>query len=63
MNRKVLRLDLNSDNVCKFLRLAGSEFQTDGTVKLKERFRKDVRFCLGILSNFSLEDQRDQDGS
>ena len=29
-NRKVLRLDLNWDNVGKFLRLAGSEFQTDG---------------------------------
>ena len=36
-NKKVLRLDLNSDNVGKFLRSAGSEFQTDGAMKLKER--------------------------
>ena len=63
MNRKVLRLDLNSENVGKFLRSAGSEFQTDGAIKLKERSQKDFRFCLGILSNFPLEDWRDRDGS
>ena len=63
MNRKVLRLDLNWDNVGKFLRSAGSEFQTDGAIKLKERSPKDFRFCLGFLSNFSFEDWRDRDGS
>ena len=63
MNRKVLRLDLNWDNVGKFLRLAGSEFQTDSAMKLKERSPKDFRFRLGILSNFSFEDRRDRDGS
>ena len=63
MNRKVLRLDLNWDNVGKFLRSAGCEFQTDGAMKLKERSPKGFRFRLGILSNFSLEDRRDRDGS
>ena len=40
---------------CKFLRLSGSEFQTDGTVTMKliERSPKDFRFRLGIFSNFS----------
>ena len=52
MNRKVLRLDLNSDNVCKFLRSAGSEFQRYSAMKLKERSPKDFRFCLGILRTF-----------
>ena len=63
MNRKVLRLDLNGDNVDKVLRSAGSEFQRDGATKLKERSLKDFRFRLGILSNFSVEDRRDRDGS
>ena len=63
MNRKVLRLDLNCDNVGKFLRSAGSEFQTDGFMKLKERSPKDFSFRSRILSNFSLEDWRDRDGS
>ena len=63
MNRKVLRLDLNSDNVCKFLRSAGSEFQTDGAMKVKELSPKDFRFLLWILSNFSLEDRRGRDAS
>ena len=43
--------------------MAGSEFQTDGAMKLKERSPKDFRFCLGFLSNFSFEDWRDRDGS
>ena len=30
---------MNSDTVGGFRRLAGSEFQTDGTIKLKERRR------------------------
>ena len=64
MNRKVLSLDLNRDNVGKFLRSAGSEFQTDCATKLKECSPQDFRFCLGGgRSNFSLEDWRDRDGS
>ena len=63
MNRKVLRLDLNSDNVCKFLRSAGSEFQTDGAMKVKELSPKDCRIRLEVLINFSTGDRRDRDGS
>ena len=62
VNRKVLRSDMNWNNVGKFVRSAGSEFQTDGAMKLKECSPKDFRFCLGIISNFSSEDRRELDG-
>ena len=32
------------DNVGTFLRVAGSEFQTDGAIKLKERCPNDLSF-------------------
>ena len=47
MNRKVLRLDLNWDNVGKFLRSAGSEFQTDGAMELKGTFPERFQVSLG----------------
>ena len=52
---------MNWDNVGTFLRVAASEFQTDGVMKLKERCPKDLKFRLGILSSFSLEDRRERD--
>ena len=42
-------IDLNCDNVGKFLRSAGSEFQRDGAMKLKECSPKDFTFCLGFV--------------
>ena len=61
-NRKVWRWDLNWNNVGRFLRVTGSEFQTARAIKLKERF--DLSFRFGILSSFSLEDRiRERDGS
>ena len=46
--------------VCAFLRVAGSEFQRDGAMKLKECCPNDLSFCFGILSCFSLEDVKHQ---
>ena len=43
---------MNWDNVGTFLRVAGSEFQRDGTMKLKERCPNDLSFRFGILSRF-----------
>ena len=62
-NKKVFSCDLNWDSVGTFLRVAGREFQRDGAMKLKERCPNDLRFSFGILSSFSLEDQREWDGS
>ena len=53
MNRKVLRLDLNRDNLGKFLRSAGSEFQTDGAMKLKEQSLKDFRSSVDMYNTVS----------
>ena len=49
--QKSLELVLNSENVGIFLKLAVSEFQTDGTVKLKQRSPKDFKLGLRILSS------------
>ena len=57
-NKKVFRWDLNWDNVGTFLRVASSEFQRDGAMKLKEHCLNDLSFRFGILSSFSLKDQR-----
>ena len=46
--------------VCAFLRVAGSEFQRDGAMKLKECCPNDLSFRFGILSSFSLEDVKHQ---
>ena len=54
---------MNWDHVSTFRRVAGSEFQRDGPMKLKERCPNDLRFRFGILSIFSLEDRRERDGS
>ena len=51
------------DNVGTFLRVAGSEFQRDGAMKLKECCPNDLSFRFGILSSFSSEDRRERDGS
>ena len=53
---------MNWDNAGTVLRVAGSEFQTDGAMKLKERCPNVLRFRFGILSSFSLEDRRERDG-
>ena len=37
-----------------YLRVAGSEFQGDGAIKLKERCPNDLSFRFGILSSFYL---------
>ena len=50
---------MNWDNVGTFLRVAGSEFQTDSAMKLKEGCPNDLRFRFRILSSFSLENQRE----
>ena len=41
---------LNWDNVATFLTVAGSEFKTDGAMKLKERCLNDLIFCLNVLT-------------
>ena len=51
------------DNCGTFLKVAGSEFQRAGAMKLKERCPNDLSFRFGILSSFSLEDRRERDGS
>ena len=57
-NKKGFRWDLNWDNVGIFLRVASSEFQRDGAMKLKEHCLNDLSFRFGILSSFSLKDRR-----
>ena len=42
------------------MKSAGSEFQRDGAMNLKERSPKNFKFCLGILSNFSFEDHKNE---
>ena len=42
----------------KFRKLAGSEFQTVGAMKLKEQSPTDLRLRLGILKSFSFDDRR-----
>ena len=50
---------MNWNNVGTFFRVASSEFQIDGNMKLKEHCPNDLRFHFGILSSLSLEDQRE----
>ena len=57
-NKKGFRWDMNWDNVGIFLRVASSEFQRDGAMKLKEHCLNDLSFRFGILSSFSLKDRR-----
>ena len=61
-NRMILSSHLNRDKVGIFLRVAGSEFEIDGAMKLKYCWLKDFGFRLGILSSFSFKDQGEQDG-
>ena len=42
--------NLTWDNVGTFLRVAGSEFKTDGAMKQKERCPNDLIFCLNVLT-------------
>ena len=49
---------LKSERVGRLRKVTGSEFQTVGTMKLKERSPTDLRLRLGIPKSFSLEDQR-----
>ena len=44
-------------------KLAGSEFQTVGAMKLKEGLATNVRLRLGIFKSFSLEEKRFTDFS
>ena len=52
---------LKSEREGRFRKLAGSEFQADGAMKLKEHQPTDLRLHLGIFSIFSLEDRRLRD--
>ena len=57
-NRKVWRWDLDWDNVGTFLKVAGSEFRTDGTMQLKEPSSIswcNVRMAGGSFSHRILE--------
>ena len=47
---------MNSERVETFRKLAGSEFQTYGAIKLKERSPTDVSLRSRLLKRFSLED-------
>ena len=49
---------LKSERVGRFRKLAGSEFQTVGAMKLKERSPTDLRLRSGIFKSFSLDDWR-----
>ena len=42
----------------RFHKLAGSEFQTVGAMKLKEGLTTDLRVRLGIFKSFSLKEKR-----
>ena len=54
LKRKVLGWVLNSDRVGIVLRLAGSEFQTDGATKLNERSPTDFRLRqFWVFKSFS----------
>ena len=61
LKRKVLSRDLKSEREGSFRKLAGSEFQADGAMKLKEHQPTDLRLHLGIFNIFSLEDRRLRD--
>ena len=52
---------LKSEREGRFRKLAGSEFQADGAMKLKELQPTDLRLHLGIFNIFSLEDRRVRD--
>ena len=45
---------MKSESVGRFCKLAGSEFQTVGAMKLKERSPTDLRLRLGIFKSFSM---------
>ena len=61
LKRKVLSRDLKSEREGSFRKLAGSEFQADEAMKLKEHEPTDFRLHLGIFNIFSLEDRRVRD--
>ena len=52
---------MNADRVARFRRLVGSELQTDGAKKLKERSPENFKFRSGIFESFWLEDLRERD--
>ena len=52
---------MNSDTVGRFHRLADSEFQTDGAMKLNELSLKNSELRFGIFKGFSLEDRWTRD--
>ena len=57
-----MRRDLKSEREVRFLRLAGSEFQTLGTEEEKERESVDLREVEGTMRNLSEEERRVRDG-
>ena len=52
---KVFNSALNPGRVGMPCRVAGSEFQTVGIMKLKARSPADLRLCLGTFKSFSSE--------
>ena len=56
--KKVLSWALKSERMGRFRKLAGSEIQTVGAIKLKERSPTDLRLHLGIFKCFLFDDRR-----
>ena len=54
-------LSVKSVRVGRLRKLAGSEVQTDGVMKLKELSPADFKQHLGIFKSFSFEDRRVRD--
>ena len=52
---------MDSEKVGRFCKLAFSESQTDGAMKLTEWSPTDFKQRLGIFKNFWLEDERVRD--
>ena len=61
--RWVLSCFLNWGSECMLRRLFGSEFQTAGAAKWKERSPADLRLTQGDFNNLSVEDRSDRAGS
>ena len=57
--RTVLSWALKSERVGRFRKLAGSEYQTVGAMKLKEQSPAYLKLRLGIVKSFSLANRRD----
>ena len=58
LKKESFELGLSSERVGGFRKLAGSEFQTVGAMKLKELSPTHSKLRLGIFTSFSFDDRR-----